>query len=42
MVLDDNNSRLEIELACRKQMYIGHDENGMENQRWWWWWERSS
>ena len=33
MVLDDNNSHLEIELACTKQMYIGHDENGMENQR---------
>ena len=33
MVLDDNNSHLEIELACRKQMYIGHDENGMKNQR---------
>ena len=27
MVLDDNNSQLGIKLACRKQMYIGHDEN---------------
>ena len=33
MVLDDNNGHLEIELACRKQMYIGHDEKRMENQR---------
>ena len=24
MVLDDNNNQLVIELACRKQMYIGH------------------
>ena len=36
MVLDDSNSQLGIELACRKQMYIGHDEKRMENQRWWW------
>ena len=33
MVLDDNNSQLGIELACGKQMYIGHDEKRMENQR---------
>ena len=33
MVLDDNNSQLGIKLACRKQMYIGHDENRMENHR---------
>ena len=33
MVLDDNNSQLEIELACTKQMYIGHDEKRIENQR---------
>ena len=42
MVLVDNNSQLGIKLACTKQMYIGHDEKRMENQRWWWWWERSS
>ena len=33
MVLDDNNSKLGIKLACRKQMYIGRDEKRMENQR---------
>ena len=33
MVLDDNNSQLGIVFACRKPMYIGHDENRMANQR---------
>ena len=33
MVLVDNNSQLGIKLACTKQMYIGHDEKRMENQR---------
>ena len=33
MVFNDNNSQLGIELACRKQMYIGRDESRMENQR---------
>ena len=35
MVLDDNNSQIGIEgfePACRKPMYIGHDENRTVNQ----------
>ena len=32
MVLDDNNSQIGIEFACRKPMYIGHDENRTANQ----------
>ena len=31
MILDDNNNQIGIELACRKPMYIGHDENRTAN-----------
>ena len=32
MVLDDNNNQIGIEFACRKPMYIDHDENRTANQ----------
>ena len=31
VVFDDNNSQKGIELACRKPMYMGHDENRAGN-----------
>ena len=31
VVFDDNNSEKGIELACRKPMYMGHDENRAGN-----------
>ena len=32
MVLDDNYSQIGIKSACRKPMYIGHDQNRTANQ----------
>ena len=32
MVLDDNKAKIGIELACRKPIYIGHDENRTASQ----------